>query len=58
VELDGYRGHHTPAQLARDHRRDLILRRAGIQPLRYSRRDVVALEPEVLADLTRALYQR
>jgi Protein of unknown function (DUF559) len=58
VEVDGFDGHHTPAQLEEDHQRDLILRRAGFVVLRYAWRQVVARAPEVIADLTAALYQR
>lgn len=36
VELDGYGNHHTPAQLRRDRRKEMALRRAGQTVLRYS----------------------
>jgi hypothetical protein len=48
IELDGRGNHHTPAQLRRDRRKDMDLRRAGWTPIRYSgeqleqRQDVVA----------------
>lgn len=58
VEVDGYRGHHTPAQLGRDHGRDLRLRRARIIPLRYGRLQIKAQAPEVIADLRDAIYKK
>ena len=58
VEVDGYRGHHTPAQLARDHGRDLRLRHAHIIPLRYARFQIKAQAPEVVADLRDAIYKK
>jgi very-short-patch-repair endonuclease len=55
VELDGVQGHTTPAQMRRDHRRDLKLRAAGLIVVRYSY-DQVVYEPDaVLADLRRVL---
>ena len=36
VEIDGPANHRTPAQIRRDHRKDLELRAAGIRVLRYS----------------------
>ncbi len=55
VELDGVQGHATPAQMRRDHRRDLMLRAAGYVVVRYSY-DQVTYEPElVLADLRAVL---
>ena len=55
VELDGVQGHATPAQIARDRRRDLKLRAAGYIVLRYSY-DQIVREPEaVLADVRAAL---
>ena len=36
VEIDGPRGHRSPAQLQRDHQRDLELRLAGFVVLRYT----------------------
>jgi very-short-patch-repair endonuclease len=55
VELDGVQGHATPAQIRRDHRRDLTLRAAGYVVVRYSY-DQVMYEPDaVLADLRAVL---
>jgi very-short-patch-repair endonuclease len=51
VEVDGFDGHHTPAQLERDHQRDLILRRAGMTVRRYAWRQVTRRRPEVIEDL-------
>ena len=51
VELDGYAGHHTPAQLERDRKRELQLRMRGFTVIRYAWTQI-ADEPElVLADL-------
>jgi hypothetical protein len=36
VELDGYGNHHTPAQLRRDRRKEMDLRRANLTVHRYS----------------------
>lgn len=58
VELDGYEGHRTAAQLARDHARDLKLRAHGYRVLRYSHDQVKHQPREVAADLLRELYQR
>lgn len=55
VELDGVQGHATPAQVARDHRRDLKLRTAGYVVLRYSYTQVIHQAEAVLADLRTAL---
>jgi very-short-patch-repair endonuclease len=53
VELDGYEGHHTPAQMERDRRRELQARMRGYIVVRYTWSQVV-LEPDlVLADLIR-----
>ena len=41
VEIDGPRGHRTPAQLQRDHQRDLELRLAGYIVLRYTERQLI-----------------
>ena len=51
VEVDGFDGHHTPAQLEEDHQRDLILRAAGIEVRRYAWRQVTQRRPEVSEDL-------
>jgi very-short-patch-repair endonuclease/predicted transcriptional regulator of viral defense system len=55
VEIDGARGHRTPAQLQRDHQRDLELRLAGYVVLRYTRRQLVESPGAVAADLRRYL---
>ncbi len=55
VELDGHAAHHTAAQIERDHRRDLILRRAGHEVRRYTWRQLSREAREVRADLNAAL---
>lgn len=58
VELDGRAAHGTPAQIERDHERDMRLRTAGFIVLRYTWRQVVQRSTEVLADLAETLAQR
>lgn len=48
VELDGRAAHGTPAQIERDHERDMRLRTAGFIVLRYTWRQVVQRSTEVL----------
>ncbi len=55
VEIDGTRGHRTPAQVQRDHQRDLELRLAGYIVLRYTRRQLIDTPEAVAADLRRYL---
>ena len=55
VELDGNRGHRTPAQLERDHSRDLQLRAAGFTVVRYTWAQVTEQTRVVAADLRRLL---
>lgn len=55
VEVDGWPGHRTPAQLQRDHQRDLELRAAGYIVLRYSWRQLTDTPAAVAADLRRYL---
>jgi predicted transcriptional regulator of viral defense system len=55
VELDGYEGHRTRAQLERDHQRDLTLRLAGFVVLRYTWEQITRNREEVIVDLTCAL---
>src|SRR5262249_35860338 len=52
VEVDGHRGHRTPAQLLANHRRDLDLRTAGYVPLRYARRQFTDTPSAVAADVS------
>jgi hypothetical protein len=49
VELDGAANHHSAAQMRRDHRNDLILRRHGLRVNRYSR-DLLHDEPLAVRD--------
>jgi hypothetical protein len=49
VEVDGHRGHRTPAQLLANHRRDLDLRAHGFVVLRYAP-DQFAESPEEVAN--------
>jgi hypothetical protein len=52
IELDGYGNHHTPAQLRRDRRKEMDLRKAGWTPVRYSE-EQLKQRHEVIADITR-----
>ena len=52
VELDGHGNHHTPAQLRRDRRKELALRKAGFTPVRYSEEQLEERR-ELIADLAR-----
>jgi very-short-patch-repair endonuclease len=58
IELDGERNHGTPAQIARDHARDLRLRAAGYTVLRYTWGQITSRRQLVLVDLRRALGSR
>jgi Protein of unknown function (DUF559) len=51
VELDGYRNHRSPAQLKRDRRKELDLRRVGIEVIRYSEEQVRTNPDAVGADV-------
>ncbi len=51
VEVDGLRAHRTRAQLERDHDRDLTLRAAGFNVLRYTWRQLAEAGDTVAADL-------
>jgi very-short-patch-repair endonuclease/predicted transcriptional regulator of viral defense system len=55
VELDGLQGHRTPAQLERDHGRDLVLRQNRFETRRYTWSQVTRKSAEVVADLPRAV---
>lgn len=55
VELDGKGNHGTPAQIARDHDRDLRLRALGFTVLRYAWEQLTRRPDLVLSDLRRAL---
>lgn len=54
VELDGYRNHHTRAQMKRDRRKELDLRVAGYTLVRYSEEQLTDNKAEVIADVRRA----
>jgi hypothetical protein len=53
VEVDGWPGHRTRAQLERDHQRDLELRAAGYIVLRYTWRQLTETPKAVAEDLRR-----
>lgn len=55
IELDGKQGHGTPAQIARDHERDLRLRAMGFTVLRYAWGQINRRRALVVADVRRAL---
>jgi very-short-patch-repair endonuclease len=55
VELDGLDGHRTPAQLERDHGRDLVLRQNHFETRRYTWHQVRRMAEEVFADLPSAV---
>jgi hypothetical protein len=55
VEVDGWRGHRTRAQLQIDHQRDLELRTAGYVVLRYSEQQLLQTPAAVAADIRRCL---
>ena len=56
VEVDGWRGHRSAAQIERDHQRDLELRAAGYVVLRYTERQLIETPAAVAADIGRFLY--
>ena len=55
VEVDGWPGHRTRAQLERDHQRDLELRAAGYIVLRYTWRQLSGTPAVVAEDVRRYL---
>ncbi len=55
VELDGYRGHRTRAQIERDRRRELRLRAAGYTVVRYRWSQIMHESDLVIADLVALL---
>jgi hypothetical protein len=55
VETDGHGNHHSPAQLDRDHRKDLALRTHGLTVNRYSRQQVEDDGETVIGDVVRTL---
>jgi hypothetical protein len=55
VEIDDWRGHHTPAQLRSNHQRDLQLRAHGIHTLRYAGDQLIQTPDAVADDLRRCL---
>ncbi len=55
VEVDGWKGHRSPAQLQRDHQRDLELRTLGYIVLRYIYRLLTESPAMVAADIRRYL---
>lgn len=58
VELDGYANHRSPAQLRRDHQRDLELRAEGYVVVRYAWDQLESDPAAVAADIRRLLASR
>jgi predicted transcriptional regulator of viral defense system len=58
VEVDGYDGHRSNAQLERDRRRELWLRANGYTVIRYTADQVANEAALVVADLRRLLLSR
>jgi very-short-patch-repair endonuclease len=58
VEIDGYRGHRSRSQQARDRRRELHCRRYGHDCLRYSEAQLEHEPALVAADLLAELALR
>jgi very-short-patch-repair endonuclease len=57
VETDGLRYHRTPAQQARDRRRDQVHAAAGLTPLRFTHAQVM-FEPDHVCGVLAAVAQR
>lgn len=55
VELDGPQNHRTPAQIRRDRRKEIELRRAGLTVLRYSDEQVDHDARAVIAEVRQVL---
>jgi very-short-patch-repair endonuclease len=55
VEIDGGKGHRTPAQLYTDHQRDLELRAAGYTVLRYTEQQLKDSPAAIATDIRRYL---
>lgn len=58
VEVDGRDNHSSWAQIKRDRRKDLALRRAGFLVLRYTYEQLLSQAGEVAADIRAALAAR
>jgi len=57
VELDAYGNHHTRAQIDRDRRKELHLRKAGFPVVRYSEQQVDGEQTAVVADVLARLEE-
>jgi very-short-patch-repair endonuclease len=57
VELDGQDGHHTAAQLERDHERDLVLRQNHYDTRRYTWNQTTRKRAQVIADLPKSVRE-
>jgi hypothetical protein len=57
VEVDGVKGHSTPAQVHRDHTRDLNHRNDGFETRRYSYHQITRTAGAVLEDIRRGLWR-
>jgi very-short-patch-repair endonuclease len=57
VELDGLDNHRTPAQLERDHERDLVLRQSSFETRRYTWHQVTRKRARVVSDLPSSIRE-
>ena len=57
VEVDGWQGHRTRAQLETDHQRDFELREAGYTVLRYTWRQLTDTPSAIASELRRFLQR-
>jgi very-short-patch-repair endonuclease len=55
VEIDGYGNHRSPAQVRRDRRKELALRKHGLTPIRYSDEQLTESRGEVVTELSALL---
>ncbi|HTX31430.1 MAG TPA: type IV toxin-antitoxin system AbiEi family antitoxin domain-containing protein [Solirubrobacteraceae bacterium] len=55
VEIDGPGNHRSPAQVRRDRRKELALRKHGLTPIRYSDEQLRESRGEIIAELTALL---
>jgi hypothetical protein len=57
VECDGHEFHSTPDQASKDRRRDRVLLRLGVTPLRYTGRDIMRKKTEIAQEIAEFVGQ-